>query len=127
MDVNSEAFNRDVVDNGGYRYTTNARLSSHLANRRFTAATLAVADFQGYLHWLDKTTGELVARERISKERITNSPAAVGDTIVVLSDGGKMAAFRASPAKAAAGAATTPAAEPAPTEAPTADPIPPTP
>ena len=60
-----------------------------------TSTAVAVADFQGYVHWLDKTTGELVAREHIAKERVTNSPVAAGDTIVVLTDGGKLAAFRA--------------------------------
>jgi outer membrane protein assembly factor BamB len=77
-----------------------------------TSTAVAVADFQGYLHWLDKTTGELVARERVAKERISNSPAAVGDTIVVLTDRGKLAAYRATPVAAAA-ARTTPAAVPA--------------
>jgi outer membrane protein assembly factor BamB len=94
-----------------------------------TSTAVGVADFQGYLHWLDKTTGELVARERIAKERITNSPAAVDDTIVVLTDGGKMAAFRATPAAAAATAAVPPApagpaapvVDPAPTAAPSED------
>src|SRR6202051_2750235 len=76
-----------------------------------TSTAVAVADFQGYLHWLDKTTGELVARERVAKERITNSPVAVGDTIVVLTDAGKLAAFRATPT---ASAATPPAAVAAP-------------
>jgi outer membrane protein assembly factor BamB len=93
-----------------------------------TSTALAVADFQGYLHWLDKTTGELVARERVAKERISNSPVAVGDTVVVLTDGGKLAAFRATP-KAAAAAAATPAAAPAPPAAepatPAAEPAPP--
>src|SRR5580700_2141950 len=65
-----------------------------------TNTAVAVADYQGYVHWLDKTTGELVARERVAKERITNSPVAVGDTIVVLTDDGKLAAFRATPAAA---------------------------
>jgi outer membrane protein assembly factor BamB len=93
-----------------------------------TSTAVAVADFQGYLHWLDKTTGELVARERVSKERVTNAPVAVGDTIVVLTDGGKLAAFRASPraspaaAIAAPAAPTAPAADPA---APAAAPTPP--
>jgi outer membrane protein assembly factor BamB len=79
-----------------------------------TSSAVAVADFQGYLHWLDKTTGELVARQRIAKERVSNSPVAVGDTIVVLTDGGKLAAFRATPAAAAATRAVpaAPAAEP---------------
>jgi len=93
-----------------------------------TSTAVAVGDFQGYMHWLDKSTGELVARERIAKERITNSPVTVGDTLVVLTDGGKLAAFRATPAAVAA----TPAPPPAPVAAPAppaADPAtpPPTP
>jgi len=84
-----------------------------------TSTAVAVADFQGYVHWLDKTTGELVARERIAKERVSNPPAAVGDTVVVLTDGGKLAAYRASPPASAAAAA--PAAVPAtPAEVPAA-------
>ena len=99
-----------------------------------TSTAVAVADFQGYLHWLDKNTGELVARERVAKERISNSPVAVGDTVVVLTDRGKLAAFRATPVAAAAApapAAAVPApaaAVPAPAAAPaapTADPVPP--
>jgi outer membrane protein assembly factor BamB len=86
-----------------------------------TSTAVAVADFQGYLHWLDKTTGELVARERVAKERISNSPAAVGETVVVLTDRGKLAAFRAT-AVAAAAAPTTPLAAPA---TPAAVPVPP--
>src|ERR1700733_5394376 len=70
-----------------------------------TNTAVVVADFQGYVHWLDKGTGELVARERIAKERVTNSPVAVDDTVVVLSDGGKMAAYRATPSAAVAKAA----------------------
>jgi outer membrane protein assembly factor BamB len=79
-----------------------------------TSTAVAVADFQGYLHWLDKTTGELVAREHVAKERITNSPVSVGDTVVVLTDRGKLAAFRATPVAAAAARAPAPAAAPAP-------------
>lgn len=89
-----------------------------------TSTAVAVADFQGYVHWLDKTTGELVARERISKERVTNSPVAAGDTVVVLSDGGKLAAFRATPKAPVikTGPAAPPAAGPAP---PATEPAPP--
>ena len=86
-----------------------------------TSTAVVVADFQGYVHWLDKNTGELVARERVSKERISNSPVAIGDTVVVMTDGGKMAAYRASP-KTAAAAPAAPAAEPA--AAPAAEPAP---
>jgi hypothetical protein len=78
-----------------------------------TSTAVAVADFQGYIHWLDKSTGELVARERVAKERITNSPVVVGDTVVVLTDKGKLAAFRATPRAAAAAAPAPRVAEPA--------------
>src|ERR1700730_15484992 len=83
-----------------------------------TSTAVAVTDFQGYVHWLDKVSGELVARERIAKERVTNSPVAAGDTVVVLTDGGKLAAFRATPAAPAT---------PAPPAAPAAATVPETP
>jgi outer membrane protein assembly factor BamB len=62
-----------------------------------TSTAVAVADYQGYLHWLDRDTGKLVARVRVSKDRISNSPVAVDDTVVVLTDGGALAAYRATP------------------------------
>src|ERR1700734_2291309 len=109
----------------------------------FTSTAVAVADYQGYLHWLDKQTGELVARERIAKFRVSNPPIAVKDTVVVLTDSGKLAAYRATPRAAAAAApavaapaapeqpaaANPPAAEPPATEPPATEPptVPPTP
>src|SRR4051812_15266362 len=45
IDRNVRAFNRDIDTNEGYRYTTNARLSSYLANKRLTDATLKLVDF----------------------------------------------------------------------------------
>jgi outer membrane protein assembly factor BamB len=79
-----------------------------------TTTALALADYQGYLHWLDKKTGYLVARERVAKFRVSNPPVAVDDTVIVLDDGGKLAAFRANPAAASAAA---PAPPPPPTKA----------
>ena len=78
-----------------------------------TTTALAVADYQGYVHWLDKKTGYLVARLRVSKFRVSTPPVAVGDTVVVLDDDGKMAAFRADPAHAGT---PVPAPKPLPTK-----------
>jgi len=64
------------------------------------STSIAVGDYQGFVHWFDKTTGILVARERVSKRRISNPPVAIGDTVVVLTDGGDLAAYRANPAAA---------------------------
>lgn len=41
------AFNKDIERNSGYIYTTNARLSSYLANQRMTLSTLSATDFRG--------------------------------------------------------------------------------
>ncbi|MGO9512062.1 MAG: outer membrane protein assembly factor BamB [Steroidobacteraceae bacterium] len=68
-----------------------------LSTPAVTTTAIAVADYQGYLHWLDKATGELVARERVAKFRVSNPPVAVQDTVVVLTDDGRLAAFRAMP------------------------------
>jgi outer membrane protein assembly factor BamB len=102
-----------------------------------TSTAVVVADFEGYLHWMDKTTGELVARERIAKERVSSPPVAVDDTVVVLTDRGKLAAYRATPAAMPAPAATVAApatsatsaapavpAEAAPAAPPPAAPVP---
>jgi outer membrane protein assembly factor BamB len=83
-----------------------------------TSTAIAIADYQGYIHWLDKGTGALVARERIAKQRVSNPPAGVDDTIVVLTDGGTLAAYRATPRASAAPPA--PIAAPAPTAEPSA-------
>ena len=64
-----------------------------------TSTAVVVADYQGYVHWLDKSTGALVARTRLAKDRVSNPPVASGDTVVLLTDGGKLGAFRASPPK----------------------------
>ncbi len=71
-----------------------------LSTPAVTSTAIALADYQGYLHWLDKTTGELVARERVAKFRVSNAPIAAQDTVVVLTDAGNLAAFRALPARA---------------------------
>src|SRR5216684_2896771 len=91
-----------------------------------TSTAIAVADFQGYLHWLDKNTGELVARERVAKkQRVSNPPVGAGDTVVVLTDGGTLAAYRAtpkfsSPWPAVKSEPIAPAREPTPTAPPPA-------
>lgn len=43
----ADRFKADLADNEGYLYTTNAPLSSQLANRRCTDAVLTMADFGG--------------------------------------------------------------------------------
>jgi outer membrane protein assembly factor BamB len=70
-----------------------------LLHRRLSAVveadtTVVTADYQGYVHWLDKATGALAARAGTGKVRISNSPVVVGDMVLVVNDVGKISAFR---------------------------------
>jgi outer membrane protein assembly factor BamB len=58
---------------------------------------LLVGDFEGYVHWLDKATGEIVARRKSGGDRISNS-AVVDDGLAFLqTDDGKLIAYRSQP------------------------------
>jgi outer membrane protein assembly factor BamB len=56
-----------------------------------------VGDYEGYLHWLDKSTGEIVARAKAGGDRITNAALATDAGVFVETDSGKLLAFRSSP------------------------------
>jgi outer membrane protein assembly factor BamB len=86
-----------------------------------TSSAVVIADYQGYVHYLDKNTGELVARVKVAKQRVSSAPAAAEDTVVVLTDGGELAAFKATP-KAPTPAAAVPTTDvPTAADGPTAD------
>ncbi len=68
--------------------------------RHLTAPTrferyLVVGDFEGYLHWLDAETGEIVARLQIDKKRILTAPINMGDVLLGYSSSGRIAVFSA--------------------------------
>jgi outer membrane protein assembly factor BamB len=106
-----------------------------LLNRGLSAPALSddavvVGDYQGYLHFLDKATGNIAARVSTSKVRISNAPVVAGNIVVVINDRGHLYAYRVSPlaghAKPApAKAASSPQPAPAPTAVPEPAPAPP--
>jgi outer membrane protein assembly factor BamB len=63
-------------------------------------ATVAVGDFEGYVHWLDRATGAVIGRAKLGG-RISAQPVAAGDLLLVSSDSGRIAAFRVTPLKSA--------------------------
>ncbi len=70
-----------------------------IRRRGLTAPTidgdaLIVGDFEGYLHWLDKDTGEIVARRKTDGDRISNSAVADDGRTFVQTDSGKLIAFK---------------------------------
>jgi len=54
---------------------------------------IVVGDLEGYVHWLNKETGDFVARSRIAKERIIAKPLVVGKFIYVYCSDGTLAAY----------------------------------
>jgi outer membrane protein assembly factor BamB len=58
---------------------------------------LVTADFQGYVHWLDKATGALAARASSGKVRVSSTPLVAGNLVVVINDRGQISAFRVTP------------------------------
>ena len=70
---------------------TGRRLSAPVATR----SHVVVGDFEGYLHWLDKTNGQIVGRIRAAGKAIVAPPFVAGDTVFVQGQGGALGAFRA--------------------------------
>ena len=71
-----------------------------LTARRLTGPTtfddyVVVGDFEGYLHWMDRSTGQIVARTRIDDERVLVPARAAGDLLLGFSSSGALSAFRA--------------------------------
>lgn len=55
---------------------------------------IVVADFEGYLHFLNRDTGEIMTRIEHDGEPIRMRPVADGDMLFVQSDDGDIAAYR---------------------------------
>jgi len=55
---------------------------------------VVVGDFEGYLHWLRKDDGKIVARLRGDSKGFAVNPVVVGDTLVSLGKSGELTAFR---------------------------------
>jgi outer membrane protein assembly factor BamB len=58
---------------------------------------VVVGDFEGYLHYLDRTSGEMLARTRAGGSPISSRPLVADGLVIVQDDGGRVSAFRARP------------------------------
>ncbi|HEX4389892.1 MAG TPA: outer membrane protein assembly factor BamB [Steroidobacteraceae bacterium] len=110
---------------GAFNARTGAEIwrQSALLHRGLTAPAvmgdaIVTADYQGYVHWLDRASGALIARVRSGKVRVSTTPLVVGDIVVVITDRGEITGYRVTPLKGAPArktAAGTPPATPAKT------------
>ncbi|MFO1393568.1 MAG: outer membrane protein assembly factor BamB [Steroidobacteraceae bacterium] len=55
---------------------------------------VVVGDFEGYLHWLDRSSGKFVAREHPGDSRIAAPPLVMGGRLFVVDEGGHLVAYR---------------------------------
>ncbi|MGI9301644.1 MAG: outer membrane protein assembly factor BamB [Gammaproteobacteria bacterium] len=56
-----------------------------------------VGDSQGYVHWLSKFDGHLVARRRVDGSGILSSPQVMNDRVYVLGNSGRIVVLEAAP------------------------------
>ncbi len=52
-----------------------------------------VGDFDGYMHWLDKETGDFSARTRMSDEAILTQPISTNEMVFIYSSSGELSAY----------------------------------
>lgn len=70
-----------------------------LLRRNITAPAIAgdyvvVGDFEGYLHWVSRSDGRFVARQRLGKDPIRSQPVVRDGVLYVMTTGGKLSAIR---------------------------------
>ncbi|XQW84322.1 outer membrane protein assembly factor BamB [Thalassotalea piscium] len=66
-----------------------------LTNRRVTGPAvvgnyIVVGDFEGYLHWIDQDSGDIVARYHVDSSGLYSTPTVVDDLVIVQSRDGDL-------------------------------------
>jgi outer membrane protein assembly factor BamB len=89
-----EALNRK---NGAVLWSQPALRYRSLTAPAVSDDAVIVADYQGYVHWLNKRTGAFEARAETGGVRVSNPPVVIGNEVVVINDVGEITAFRVSP------------------------------
>ena len=79
---------------GNARWSQDSLKNRKLSNVAVLGGLVVVGDFEGYLHWLDRNDGRLVARTRVGSDPITTGLQVFDGTLYVLGDGGQLAAVR---------------------------------
>lgn len=70
-----------------------------LRRRRLSDAVIlgdyvVLGDFEGYLHWIERATGQIAARTRVGSDPITKGLQVANGILYVQGDGGELAALR---------------------------------
>ncbi|HEY5716067.1 MAG TPA: outer membrane protein assembly factor BamB [Psychromonas sp.] len=93
-----------LTDYRGYVYAVDRRsgdqiwVNEQLSYRNVTGVTVAnqyivVGDGEGYLHWMDRDSGEFVAQQQIDSKGLYKAPLATETHLYLQSRGGKLVAI----------------------------------
>jgi len=106
---------------GAVLWRQNALLHRGLSPPTILEDSVVVADFQGYVHFIDKASGALAARVSSGHVRVSTPPLVAGNVLVIINDRGEINAWRVTPIAGAVATAHKPLPE---TPAPAAEPAP---
>lgn len=95
--------------NGTEVWRQKALLHRGLSGPAVAGDAIVVADYQGYVHWLNKATGAVIGRVRAGRSRYSNSPVYADGVLMLLNDRGVLDAYSAVPLASHATAAVAPA------------------
>ena len=76
-------------------WSQDAMLRRSLTAPALSGDTVVVGDFDGYVHWLDAATGQMLARGKTGGGRLSNPPVVAGDLLLLQTDSGEVQAWRA--------------------------------
>jgi outer membrane protein assembly factor BamB len=65
-----------------------------LSDVALVSDTIAVGDFEGYVHFVSPKDGSLIGRTRVGSSPITKGMLVAGDVLFVLGDGGDLEALK---------------------------------
>ncbi|WP_286269815.1 outer membrane protein assembly factor BamB [Thalassotalea hakodatensis] len=92
-DVKGHVYAIDRV-NGTEKWSQLALTNRNVTGPKEFDNYIVVGDFEGYLHWLDKESGDIVARHHVDGSGVYATPTTDGNLLFVLSKDGDLQAIK---------------------------------
>jgi len=92
-DVKGHIYSLDRID-GLEQWSQLALTNRNVTGPVVVGDYIVVGDFEGYLHWLNKETGDIVAQHRVDSSGVYATPIVVNDILYVQSRDGDLEAIK---------------------------------